>query len=360
MAKKKQRQAAAVSKASVIRDYIRYHPEASDRDVFLALKGKYPDLFGQEIDIGRRYVCTTRQMNGIPIYTERTIINNKTVVELDKKKGEINWREFAEHAKERQNLHNKASFSQDSSYPKIKTSLSKIILLPLADLHIGAIGTNYELFTDFTDFILDNENVFVCLLGDVTDNFVNFRNVLAMHQQIFSPEQQDEIFESWLKDIKHKVLFSTWGNHEEFEERYTGRNIIKRILKHNVTYFNGMAQVTLKINNTTYILGVTHKTRYWSEYNRTHGIKRMLRENFPAADIGMAGDRHSPDVESYIEAGKKKTAIQLGTLKVDDGYTKRYFSYFTSSIMPCIVFDTRDKKFTTLWTIQEALDYASK
>lgn len=271
---------------------------------------------------------------------ERVIKNKDVTVKDDKKKGEFNWREWSGHLQKRQDLHEKASYSQDSTEQQLTTKLPYIIFQPLSDTHFGALGTDYWLLENYTDMIVKDSRIYTCLLGDMADNFVNFKNLLAVHQQILSPEEQEEFLESWINEIKHKVLFSSWGNHEEFEERATGRNIIKRILKKNVVYMNGMAEVIIKINKIEYRIAVTHRTRFWTEYNRTHGVKRMLREQFPKATIGIAGDKHVPGFEEYIEAGEWKLAVQLGTFKINDGYAKRYFSYKTISDMPVIVFNT--------------------
>ena len=285
--------------------------------------------------------------------------NENSTLLLDKKIGEVNFREVVSHLQERQRLHDKASYSQSDVHPYLKTKSDKIIILPLSDLHIGALGTDYELLLSFNDFLLKHDSIYTILVGDIADNFVSFKNKLAMHQMILSPEEQDQFVESWIKEIKHKILSAFWGNHEEMEERASGRNAIKRILSHNVPYVNGIGRVKLNINNEEYRICATHKTRYYTSLNMTHGLKRLAQMELPDEDIYIAGDKHVPDMEVAFQRGQRQTFLQLGTLKTEDSYSKRYFSYFTSSAMPCVALDSRKHQVTPFWTLDEAMEYVN-
>jgi hypothetical protein len=273
----------------------------------------------------------------------------------NKRKGIFDWREWSKFNQEHQNLRHKASFSQDSVTNKIKTKEDNIIFLPMSDLHLGAYGTDYKLFEELTELILNDDRIFIGLFGDETDNFVNFRNKLAMHQQILTPEEQDAFLESWIKEIRHKILWASWGNHGEFEEANTGKNNLKRILNQYAPYFNGMGVASVKLNKIEYTFAVTHKTRWWSSMNPLHGLCKMSREQIQGKDIYIAGDRHTPAFGKFFESGRFFACVQCGTLKVNDGYAKRYFSYYTSPAMPPVVLNTKEKIFTPVATIQEAL-----
>ncbi len=298
---------------------------------------------------------------GARVYADIVYNNDRATLKLDKKEGMTDWRARIKLAKQIQASHQSASWSQDYANPIIETKLNHIILQPFSDTHIGAIGTDYDLFESFTDYILKTPEIYIALIGDLGDNFVNFRNMLAVHQQIMSPEEQDEFLEAWIKEIKHKVLFSTWGNHEEFEERATGRNVIKRILKHNVIYMNGIGKIKLTLkngkSNIDYEIAATHKTRYNSSYNITHGLKQLARFDIPSQDIYIGGDTHHPAKETTFFQGKEQIFLKMGTLKVNDGYAKRYFSYLTSSAMPCVALSTKEKQITDFWTMQQALEF---
>lgn len=275
----------------------------------------------------------------------------------DKKIGEVSWREIAEYLGEGQKIFQKASKSQDKATIKVTTDQDYIIYQPLSDLHIGAKGCNYSQLVQFTDAILEIPNLYFSTHGDHTDNFNRFKNMLAVHQMKLSPEEQLKFFESWLEETKHKYLYSTWGNHEEMEERASGINSIKNILSNHLIYFNGIGVATLMVNDIEYVIVVTHKTRFNSSFNGTHGLKQLARKEYPNADIYISGHTHTPDYERVPERGRLQVFIVSSSLKFDDGYSKRYFSYWVENAMPCLVLGAKEKSFVPFWTLGEAFQY---
>jgi hypothetical protein len=278
----------------------------------------------------------------------------------DKKVGETDWREWSQHLQAGQKLHEKSSCSQDKCQIEIKTDKDHIIYQPLSDIHIGSIGCDYKSLEDFTDMILNFDNVFFSLTGDSVDGFYQFKNMLAIHQMQLSPEEQLSFFESWVNETRHKFLFSTWGNHEAMEERASGMNSTKRMLNRKIVYFNGIGIANLKINDVEYKIVATHKTRNNSMYNRTHGLKQLARNDIPDADIYLAGHIHTSSFEMAFERGQEQLFALLGTLKKNDGFAKRYFSYYVSQQMTAIVLNTKKKEFIPFSNLKQALKYCGE
>jgi len=275
----------------------------------------------------------------------------------NKKRPETNWREWLKHLKCGQKLHEKSSGSQDSCDIHIKTSGEYIIYQPISDMHLGSIGCDYESLEAFTDAILRYKNVFFSLTGDNIDGFYSFKNMLAVHQMQMSPEEQLNFFESWIKEVQHKFLFSTWGNHEEMEERASGMNSTKRMLNRQLVYFNGIGIANLNINDIKYQIVATHKTRNNSMYNRTHGLKQLARMQLPAADIYIAGHLHSSAFEVQYERDKMQVFALLGTLKKNDGFAKRYFSYWSNQQMTAFVLNAKKKEIVPFATLEQAIKF---
>jgi predicted phosphodiesterase len=282
---------------------------------------------------------------------------NPIAFKSDKKNGVTNWREWSTHLKQGQELHEKASRSQDKCDITIKTDKDYIIYQPLSDLHIGAIGCNYEQLENFTDNILKHDNLYFSTLGDHTDNFNQFKNMYAVHQMQMSPAEQQSFFEDWVEETKHKFLFSTWGNHEEMEERSSGINSTKNVLNRQIVYFNGIGVCNLHINDIDYKIVATHKTRYNSSFNITHGLKQMARKEISDADIYMSGHVHNPAVEKCSERGLWQWFLVMGSLKKNDGYAKRYFTYWINSEMPCLVLGAKEKEIVDFLYLKQALKY---
>lgn len=340
-------------------EYLKTQPAGkSDLSIAKELKEVDGNLF--PTPSGTRHLLKKiRQEKLDPRYTVSEAIGN-TVVSSDKKLATVDFWEWTGHLIDHQKLHERASRSQKKANIHIDTPLDELIIQPLSDLHFGAIGADYELLKAYTNMILEIPELYIILAGDMVDNFVNFRNKLAMHQQILSPDQQEEYFTEWLNLIRHKVLFATWGNHEEFDEKATGKNHIKKILNEKNIYFNGIGQADVRINEQKYKIVVTHKTRFHSSFNTTHGLKQLARKDIPDADLYIAGDKHTPAKETAIERGMTQIFLMMGTLKVNDGYSQRYFSYMTNSDMPCVVVSTKTKKMVDFFDISSALKYISK
>jgi predicted phosphodiesterase len=281
------------------------------------------------------------------------------IVSTDKKEGIFNWREWNDLLEIRQKLHEKASWSQENAVVKIETKYPFLVYKPLSDLHIGDIGTDYNRFKEITEAIVKIPYLYVSLLGDETDTFVSFKNQLAMLSQILSPEEQDEFVESWIEEIGHKLLYSTWGNHAEFEEKVSARNTLKKILNRNTVYFNGIGVCNLQLNDTTYKIVATHKTRYNSSFNKTHGLKQLARKDIPDADIYLSGHIHDPSYEVSFERGLYQLFMVMGTIKNNDGFGKRYFSYFSAKKDGAIILDTQQKRVIPMPSLEDALEFAA-
>lgn len=274
---------------------------------------------------------------------------------LDKKEGSADWREWSSHLKNGQKLHEKSSYSQTKCTIEINTDKKYIIYQPLSDIHLGSIGCNYEQLENFTNEILARNDLFFSTHGDHIDGFFRFKNQLTVHQMQMSPEDQIRFLESWIEEVRHKFLFSTWGNHEEMEEKASGMNTTKRILGKRLVYFNGIGLAQLLVNGIEYKIAATHKTRYNSSFNRTHGLKQLARRDIPDADIYLSGHTHDPGFEYSFERGFWQLFVVLGSMKENDGYAKRYFAYHSSQQMTTIVLNAEKKEIIPFHNINQAI-----
>lgn len=279
-----------------------------------------------------------------------------------KKTGTVDWREAFTHSKNGQRLKNKASWSQDKAIINIQEKYkinTPIVVQFISDLHIGSIATNYDALREITDGVINTPNLFWILNGDLTETTVNFKNALSVHSQVLTPEMQHDVLESWLDCIAPKVLSAGWDNHGvEREEKWGAMSNIKRMLNRRFIYHNGMGEISIEHGKARYDLIVSHKVAGYSIFNQLHGAKRMMRLQFPRADIFVTGDKHTPDIETYYEGEYKRAAIMSGSFKIEDGYSKRYFSLYAHMDMPAIVLMPDKKYFSVHMNAMEALTVA--
>jgi hypothetical protein len=120
-----------------------------------------------------------------------------------------------------------------------------------------------------------------------------------------------------------------------------------------------MGEIEIEHGAATYRIVVSHKIAGASIFNRLQGVKRLMRLQFPNVDIGITGDLHTPDIETYYEGKFRRAAIMGGSFKIDDGYSKRYFSLYTKMDMPCVVLFPDEKHFIVTMNAGEALAIAN-
>ncbi len=285
----------------------------------------------------------------------------------DKKEGETNWREWLEFLVENQKLHKKSSFSQDVANIEIKTD-KPVGVVYSSDWHLGSESIEYNRFLEDMEFLLAHDNLKLALVGDLIDNFTQFKNVLAVTQQLISPKQQRRILESLIEELveKDKLIISGYGNHDvEFDERIIGHSFVQDILSKSVPYFNGKGIMKLKVGDVEYTNLILHKTRYNSFIHALHGAKREYQLTFPA-DVVVCGDKHLSGFEEYIHYGMAKDAgmgfggetflIRLGTYKTDCGYSKRYWGKGNIRT-DCVVYFPKDKMKKRFSTAEDAVIY---
>lgn len=256
----------------------------------------------------------------------------------DKKFQDFNWREVNKWIQEGQKLQSNASFAQN--FAKININTNKpILLVNICDWHIGARGTDYSLLEKLTDEILNTKGLYIALTGDMLETAIKLRGVKEVAGQIIEPDMQINFLASWLDEVKHKILWSTWDNHTvQREENQSGFSVYKRIigLEKAIIYHNGIGHVDLTIGEQTYKIVSSHKFIGRSYLNRTHGQQRYMRFDGQDRELALSGDSHQVGYSWYYDGDIERLAINGGTLHTQSGYAQRYFSLFTIPKFPCV------------------------
>jgi hypothetical protein len=246
---------------------------------------------------------------------------------LDKKRGSFHWRDAIPAVQGIQKLRADASWSQQFATVRAGDGSSPIAVMALSDTHIGAMGTDYSLFVELTDIILNTDNLYVAILGDEVEWAIRLRSVSEICAQVLDPSLQLEFIESWLNDIQHKVLFATWSNHStDRSEQAIGVCPVKNILAKTVPFFTGIGHAELQVGEQKYYIAASHRFKGVTQVDCTAGCKRYLRMEWPQGEVAIQGDAHRAGVSVYNEGTRNLVATCSGTLNVRSGYAARNFS----------------------------------
>jgi len=273
-------------------------------------------------------------------------------------KANLHWSELLGVMRHHQRIKSKASKTTYQSTAKIDTD-SPICLAFLSDIHIGSGATDYELFQQITQDILEIPNFYVILGGDEIDLAIKLRSVAEVHGNILDPELQIEFLRSWFNDIKHKVVAACAGNHDAWRtERLAGINVFKDIFTPAVPYSKGIFRLDLKVGEQTYKMAMSHTFKGNSMYNPVHSLKRHAREEAPECEIFFAGHNHKPGIGQDWEQLKHRVYINSGSIQTNSGYAKRFHSLYTAPIFPCVVLWPDQHKMECLSSVSNWVEMA--
>jgi len=294
-------------------------------------------------------------INGVREFLSSGI--QSTVVEKNEIAQDFDWREATFHLQGLQKQFGKSKRS--TNYPKIKIDTTDpICVVLLADLHMCSWGTDYELFKQITDELIHTEGLYTILAGDLLQMAIKLRGVLEVSDNALPPKWQMAFLDSWLKEVHHKVLFSTWDNHSVMrEENQSGISMYAHIFENHGLYSNGIAHADLEVGKQLYKIAASHFFRGRSMYNPVHGQIRYSKWEGQDRDILMAGDSHVPGVLSYTEGGREKLAMNCGTLQTNSGYAKRFFSLTTHPKFPCVVLFPDEFRFVPFNSVADWLRF---
>lgn len=90
---------------------------------------------------------------------------------------------------------------------------NEITLIPIADVHFGAIEHDTKAWEDFCAKIVNEPNTYLCLVGDLVNN--NTRSSVGNpFDEVVRPREQKRIMTEFLTPLKGKILAAVSGNHE--------------------------------------------------------------------------------------------------------------------------------------------------
>lgn len=223
----------------------------------------------------------------------------------------IDWEEFLRTRR----------VEQESTDQEITTDLP-IGIAFLSDQHIGNVGTHHMLVKATLDWVLNTPFLFCTLNGDVIDNFVSHSHETGRYEQALRPKDQKRLA-AWLAEqLSPRLIAVTGGQHEFFEERVSDFDSAEYFAhKGNAAYLGAGGAITLKVGQQTYRIGMWHRYRGNSIYDKNADAKRLCREHGPFA-ITVTGDKHEPAISYCLEQDEFRVFVRGGTCKLEDRYAK--------------------------------------
>jgi len=192
---------------------------------------------------------------------------------------------------------------------------NEIKIIPLGDLHIGSTEFNLEKWKKIKKYIMENQNTFVVILGDLLDNQtknshnpfkINVINGVAM-----TPFEQKKWLVEELKEIKDKILCGVPGNHEQRKDNVaTDQNIMYDIfckLDIEDRYRPNMAFMKIQIgqrneyNRQTYTLGVIHGSGGGTQIGSTVNKNERFGYTIDGLDCLIVGHSHKPAITKPLK-----------------------------------------------------------
>lgn len=142
----------------------------------------------------------------------------------------------------------------------------EIKIIPIFDLHYGSIGCNLKKWKEFVDYVLSHDDVYVVIGGDLVDN--QTKNSHNPFECTVKPSEQKRWLAEQLKQIKHRILCVTSGNHEKRKDNKAADDDfmydvcmkldIEDKYRPNMCFLKVQLGERNEAYRQTYMIGVTH------------------------------------------------------------------------------------------------------
>ncbi len=235
------------------------------------------------------------------------------------------WRELVEHAKRGAEI--QAAYRPDLRRATRRIITDKpVLLVGMADFHLGSPHTDHDTFVATTDFLLSDPRFYALIVGpDLETSFAWFRSAEAVLNQTLPPWLQIELYRQWLDEMLPRTVAVCGDNHTD-ERLERGLGDIGLVWRDELPYFRAWGILTLEVGPeggpfAEYELVVSHRYKGHSIYHDLQPALRMMRDIYPLADAYITAHTHQPahlDGVFYPEARPLKPEqhfIVCGTFK---------------------------------------------
>lgn len=103
------------------------------------------------------------------------------------------------------------------------------MVIMVADVHLGAIEHDSAKWKQFVKWVMETENVYICLGGDLVNNSIR-SSVANPFDETMRPAEQKKAMVDYLMPIKDRILCAVSGNHEYRSTREADSDITYDIM----------------------------------------------------------------------------------------------------------------------------------
>lgn len=129
----------------------------------------------------------------------------------------------------------------------------EVLVIMVADVHLGAIEHNATKWSQFVKWVQDNPNVYICLGGDLVNNSIR-SSMANPFDETMRPAEQKRVMIDHLMPIKERILCAVSGNHEYRSTREADSDITYDIMaKMDIEelYRPNIAYIVLRLGSRT-------------------------------------------------------------------------------------------------------------
>lgn len=250
--------------------------------------------------------------------------------EIDTYEQGLEWNKLAQE-------HTDKALSFTQEYAKTKydpvAGSNRILLVNIADLHWGHMDVDYD-FLDKNLGIIEHTPNIVCLATwNLLDAAIPSQFPDGVMWSGQNAQEQVYTFRDKLRRLHEKgKLIAAIGDsscHEGWSKRQAGWMIYRELFEgiDCPLLLNG-GYLDLVVGQETYRMGLFHKTKYWSQLNKTHGGERML-DRISNSEIIFTSHHHQAGTGQstrYNPPFSKETAVvSSGTSKLRDKFARGHW-----------------------------------
>lgn len=212
---------------------------------------------------------------------------------------------------------------------RIEFERGPIALVFMADLHLGASGTDYPRLFREAELVAKMPNTYLCTNGDLLNNFILPKLVHARRNDHTTIPEEWALVRRFLRIVSGKLILCVSGNHEKWTNLLDMAgdyfaDVLKSVKDRKpIIYDADDAIVRVSVGKADYVLRMRHAWHNSSIYNVTHGIERLQKfdQNFI---IGVGAHSHASGVCRGFNAanGVSGMAILCGTYKRFDPFAR--------------------------------------